>query len=254
MKKLIIYDGSCPMCRLYTKGMVAADQSGCLTRISNDQLNQKAILDRVDRQRARHEIPLVDLDGGETLYGVDTWLYAFGRRSHSIEKLLSFKWLKTILEQLYAFISYNRRIIITSAPGRWQLLDLQPEFRLSYRLIFVFVAMSLVGGLHYAVAGSFTWPVFALLIVQLGLVSLYLSLTKRLPFLETLLDYMGHLGMSLLLGGIVIAIGSILHWPGSVLAGSALAISQHFIRQYRLGLNPWLSASFTLLYLLIVRL
>lgn len=252
MKKLIIYDGSCPMCRLYTKGMVAADNSGNLTRISNDQLSQRAILDRIDKQRARHEIPLVDLNGGETLYGVDTWLYALGERSHSIEKLLSVTWLKVMLQQLYAFISYNRRIIITSAPGRWQLLDLQPEFRLSYRLVFVFMVMSLVGGLHYAVVKSFAWPAFALPVIQIGLVSLYLSLTKHLPLLETLLDYIGHLGMSLLLGGLVIAIGSALHWPTSILVGSALAISQHFIRTYRLGLSPWLSASFTLLCLLTV--
>ncbi len=240
------------MCRLYTKGMVVADNSGTLTRVSSEDITPDELLNRVDKQRARHEIPMVDLDGGETLYGVDTWTYAFGQPNHRIEKLLSVEWFRAILEKLYAFISYNRRIIITSAPGRWQLLDLQPEFRLSYRLAFVLVVFSLVGGLHYAVVGSFGWPVFALLGGQLGLVSLYLWLTRQLPFRETLLDYAGHLAMSLLLGGIVIAVGLALHWPVSVLIGGALAISQHFIRTYRLGLNPWLSASFTMLYLLVV--
>ncbi|MBD2752318.1 thiol-disulfide oxidoreductase DCC family protein [Spirosoma validum] len=252
MKKLLIYDGSCPMCNLYTKGMVAADTSGCLSRISNEQLTQESILNRLDKQRARHEIPLVDLDGGETLYGVDTWVYAFGQRSHSIEKILSLKWFRAFLEKLYAFISYNRRIIITSAPGRWQLLDLQPEFRLGYRLMFVMLALGLVGGLHYVVAGSLDWSVFALLGGQLSLISLYVWKSKQFPFLETLLDYTGHLAMSLLLGGIVMAIGLAFHWQTSILIGSALTISQHFIRTYRLNLNPWLSASFTVLYLLVV--
>lgn len=252
MRKLVVYDESCPMCRVYTKGMVAADTSGCLNRIGNDQLTDKALISRLDLQRARHEVPLIDLDGGETLYGVDTWIYAFGQRNHSIEKLLSFRWLRTLLEKVYAFISYNRRIIITSAPGRWQLLDLQPEFRLAYRLTFVLLVLGLVGGLHYVGAGSLDWSVFALLAGQFGLVSLYLWQTKRFPLLETLLDYTGHLAMSLLLGGLVMAIGSAFHWPITVLIGSALTISQHFIRTYRLGLNPWLSASFTLLYLLIV--
>lgn len=240
------------MCRLYTKGMVAADNSGTLTRVSSEELTQDELLNRVDKQRARHEIPLVDLDGGETLYGVDTWTYALGQRNQRIEQLLSVRWLRAILEKLYAFISYNRRIIITSAPGRWQLLDLQPEFRLGYRLAFVLLVFGLVGGLHYGVVGSFGWPVFALLGGQLGLVSLYVWLTNRFQFLETILDYMGHLAMSLLLGGIVIALGLAVHWPVSVLIGGALAISQHFIRTYRLGLNPWLSASFTVLYLLVV--
>ncbi|WP_332369222.1 hypothetical protein [Spirosoma telluris] len=117
MKKLIIYDESCPMCKLYTKGMVAADTSGCLTRISNGEIDNKSITDRIDLQRARHEIPLVDLSGGETLYGVDTWIYTLGQRNQPLEKLLSHQWFKAFLKKLYAFISYNRRIIITAAPG-----------------------------------------------------------------------------------------------------------------------------------------
>ena len=241
------------MCRLYTKGMMSADDGGYLTRISNDELTDKTVLDRIDQRRARHEIPLIDLDGGETLYGVDTWIYAVSQRSHQAAKLLSRNWLRVLLQKLYAFVSYNRRIIITSAPGRWQLLDLQPDFRLSYRLAFVLLIMGVVGGLHYAVVGSLEWPVFALLGGQIGLVSLYSWLTKRLQFGETLLDYCGHLGMSLLLGGLVIAISAYLNWPLGLLIGSGLAITQHFIRVYRLGLNPWLSASFTLLYLLVVR-
>ncbi|WP_461054323.1 thiol-disulfide oxidoreductase DCC family protein [Spirosoma arcticum] len=252
MKKLVVYDASCPMCRLYTKGMTSADSSGYLTRISNDELTDNTVLNRIDQQRARHEIPLVDLDGGETLYGVDTWIYAVSQRSNQIAKLLSQNWLRTVLQKLYGFISYNRRIIITSAPSRWQLLDLQPDFRLSYRLAFVLLVMGLVSGLHYAVDGPFEWPVFALLGGQLGLVSLYSWLTRRPEFRETLLDYCGHLGMSLLVGGLVMAISAYFNWPMGLLVGSGLAITQHFIRIYRLGLNPWLSASFTLLYLLII--
>ena len=251
MKKLIIYDAGCPMCRLYTKGMVAADGSGCLTRLSSDQLSDTTLLSRIDPRRAKHEIPLVDLDGGETLYGVDTWVYALSQRTDRPEKLLSLSWLRAALQTLYAFISYNRRIIITSAPGRWQLLDLQPEFRLGYRLAFVMLVMSVVGGLHYAFVGSLEWRVAALLTGQIGLVAAYLRLTKRPDFVETLLDYCGHLGMSLLLGGVVMTIGLVGHWPTGLLIGTALAISQHFIRMYRLGLNPWLSASFAVLYLLI---
>ena len=253
MKKLIIYDASCPMCRLYTKGMVSADDSGYLTRLGSDQLTDKALLNRIDLQRARHEIPLIDLNGGETLYGVDTWIYAVGQRSGRMAKLLSQNWLRIVLQKLYAFISYNRRIIVTSAPGRWQLLDLQPDFRLNYRVAFVLLVMGIVAGLHYATVGAFEWPVFALLGAQFGLVSAYLWLTKRPDFLETLLDYGGHVGMSLLIGGLVIALSISLNWPAGVLVGSGLAISQHFIRVYRLGLNPWLSASFTILYLLVVR-
>lgn len=253
MKKLVIYDASCPMCRLYTKGMVLADGGSHLTRIGSNQFTDSTVINRIDPQRAKHEIPLIDLDGGETLYGVDTWVYAIGQRSNRMAMLLSRRWLRALLQKLYAFISYNRRIIVTSAPGRWQLLDLQPDFQLRYRLTFVLVVMGLAGSLHHVLFSSFGWPVFTLVGGQFGLVSLYLRLTKRPDFLETLLDYGGHLGMSLLLGGIVMAIGLAWHWPTAILIGAALAISQHFIRVYRLGLNPWVSAAFTVLYLLIVR-
>ena len=250
----MIYDAHCPMCRLYTRGMVSADGSGCLTRLGSDQLMDKALLTRIDPQRAKHEIPLVDLDGGETLYGVDTWIYAIGQRSGQIATLLSRNWPRTMLQKIYAFISFNRRIIVTSAPGRWQLLDLQPDFRPNYRLAFVLLVMGIVAGLHYAIAGAFGWRGFALLGTQFGLAIVYLWLTKRPDFLETLLDYCGHAGMSLLVGGLFIALSTTFNWPAGVLVGSGLAISQHFIRVYRLGLNPWLSASFTILYLLIILL
>ena len=252
MKKLIIYDESCPMCKLYTKGMVVADTTGCLTRIGSGQLTQDTI-DRIDHERARHEIPLVDLDGGETLYGVDTWIYAFGQRNKQIENLLSLRWFKVILQKLYAFISYNRRIIITSAPDRWQLFDLQPAFRISYRLAFILVVFGLIGGLF--VTFSFpVWPPAALTLVvsQLIVSSLYLFSLHNDNFLPTILDYAGHLGMSLLVGSLVSAIGLTTGWAALVLIGYALMIGQHFIRTYRLGLNPWLSVCFTVLFLLLL--
>lgn len=228
------------------------DTTGNLARLGSDHVTDNALLNRLDRQRAKHEIPMIDLDGEETRYGIDTWAYAAGRRSERITKLLSLPWLNQLLRQLYAFISYNRRIIITAAPGRWQLLDLQPEFRLGYRLAFVALILTLVGGLHYAAVGSFSASIIAMLGGQIGLVSAYLLITKQAPVLETLLDYVGHLGMSLLVGGVVIALSLLLNWPTGLLIGSALTISQHFIRTYRLGLNPWLSATFTMSYLLIV--
>ena len=244
MKKLIIYDGSCPMCRLYTKGMIAADCNSSLTRLSSEEVVQETVLNRLDRQRARHEIPLVDLDGGETLYGIDTWTYVFGRRSHSIEKLLSFRWLRVILQKLYAFISYNRRIIITSAPGRWQLLDLQPDFRLGYRLAFILLVFGLVSALFFIPGGS-TWPITILITGQITVAALSIWLAKRSDFLVTLMDYTGHLGMTLLIGGLFMWTSYILSWPTFISIGYTLMIGQHFIRCYRLGLDPWLSVWFT---------
>ncbi|WP_461135755.1 thiol-disulfide oxidoreductase DCC family protein [Spirosoma lituiforme] len=253
MKKLIIYDASCPMCRLYTKGMVAADPSGCLMRLSSSQLTPENI-SRIDQQRARHEIPLVDLDGGETLYGVDTWIYAFGKQNKRIERVLSLSWIKVCLQTLYAFISYNRRIIITSAPGRWNLLDLQPDFRLAYRFAFILAIFGLVGGLATIVHFPGWLSVTLLLVIgQLFVTCLYVATRHDVDFRQTMMDYTGHLGMSLFIGGFISAIGYTMHWSSLVQIGGALTIGQHFMRSYRLGLSPWLSICFTsLVFLLIV--
>ena len=252
MKKLIIYDESCPMCKLYTKGMVAADTSGCLTRLGNGQVTQETIK-RIDKQRARHEIPLVDLDGGETLYGVDTWIYAFSQQNKQLKKLLSLNWIKSCLQTLYAFISYNRRIIITSAPGHWNLLDLQPDFRLDYRLAFIITVFGLVGGLAAIVHFPIWLPATLLLIIsQLLIASLYIAKRPDGDFRQTMLDYTGHLGMSLLTGGFVSTIGFTTGWPALIQIGGALVIGQHFIRCYRLGLSPWLSVCFASLFFLLI--
>ena len=242
------------MCRVYTKGMVAADSSGNLSRIGNNELTQKDLLARVDHQRARHEIPLIDLDGGETLYGVDTWIYAIGQRNKQIKSLLSLNWFKTFLQKLYALISYNRRIIITSAPGRWNLLDLQPDFQTNYRITFIAVVFSLVGLLFNVLRFPIWLPAaLALVIAQFAVVCLYLFSIQSDTRFQTMLDYAGHLGMSLLVGGIISAIGVIVGWSGLVLIGYALMIGQHFIRTYRLGLSPWLSVCFTILVFLLIR-
>ena len=252
MKKLIIFDAGCPMCRAYTKGLVAINKN--LDRIPNNAVTDASILNRLDRQRARHEIPMVDLNGGETLYGVDTWLCLLGERSRALSGLLPVRWFRRLLDFLYAFISYNRRIIITVRPGRWSLLDLQPEFRLNYRLLFIALVFGLVSGLHYVCHGALPWLAPILLGLQIGLVILHLYSTKHPDFFETLLDYGGHLGMSLLLGGLILTIGLSVAWPVLMPVGYALTIGQHFIRSYNLGLNPWLSVSFTLIYLSITGL
>ncbi|GAB2514380.1 hypothetical protein [Spirosoma aerophilum] len=252
MKKLIVYDESCPMCKLYTKGMVTGNDSGCLTRMGSGQLTHE-LIGRLDPQRARHEIPLVDLDGGETLYGVDTWLYAVGQRHKQLEEVLSTNWFKSVLQTLYAFISYNRRIIITSAPRRWNLMDLQPDFHAGFRLAFIAVLSGLISGLFLAVNFPIWLPaVLALVLGQLTITGLYLLRQHPDDFSQTMLDYTGHFGMSLLLGSVVSAIGVSVGWTPLIYTGYALMIGQHYIRTYRLGLNPWLSVCFTALVFLLI--
>lgn len=244
MKKVVIYDESCPMCRLYTKGMVAADRSGQLGRLGNHHLTDRVIISRLDEQRARHEIPLVDLDGGETLYGIDTWAYAFGQRSQLITRALTRSWLRAALRSLYAFISYNRRIIVATAPGRWNLFDLTPDFRPGYRLSFAVLTLALTVVAHTLVTGSLDVPFFLFLAGQLLVAGAYIRLHTDSDRLEPFLDYCAHVGLCFLIGGLPKLIGIMTGTDWLLPVGNALIIGQHFIRTQTIPLSPWLSVGF----------
>jgi hypothetical protein len=74
MKPLLIYDGSCPACRVYTKGFVSMGLLSPEERQAHDACAFPQVMASLDTERARHEIPLVDLEGAEVRYGIDALL------------------------------------------------------------------------------------------------------------------------------------------------------------------------------------
>lgn len=249
MDKLLIYDETCPACRVYTKGFVKVGLLKEENRRGNCQPLDERLISRIDPERACHEIPLVDLNGGETLYGVDALLDVLGQRSQVVRYLGKIRWIRRLLNYLYAFISYNRRIMIPSMPGRWQLMDFQPRFHPGYRLALLAVVFGLIGLLHYRTVGSLEWSIVALLAGQAGLAGLFLRQTPN--FIEHWLDYCAHLGMSLLIGAVILSVALPLGWQWLAVVGMALSIGQHFIRTNVMGLSPWVSVGFTVVYLMI---
>ncbi|WP_266367110.1 thiol-disulfide oxidoreductase DCC family protein [Tellurirhabdus rosea] len=248
MEKAIIFDDNCPMCRLYTKGFVKMGLLKEEQRLGNSGLADEAITTRVDPQRARHEIPLVDLQGGETLYGVDALLELLGSKSRAIRYLGSVRWVKMVLYRLYAFISYNRRIVVPTPADRWELMDFEPQFHARWRLLFLAVVFGLVGALHVTAVGTLKWSVVAGVAVQIGLVAAHLRHKRTPNYWEHLLDYTGHLGMSLLPAAVLLSIALPFGWTGLAVAGVALSIWQHYLRTQILGLSPWLTVIFAGIY------
>ncbi len=137
MKPLVIYDADCPACEVYTKGFVKLGLLAPEARQSNQTFRDQHIIDRLDPERMRHELPLVDLEGPEVRYGVDALLTVIGFRFPRFARLVQRTFLYGWAKKLYAFVSYNRRIMIPTAPERWQLLDFAPRFHLGYRLILI---------------------------------------------------------------------------------------------------------------------
>jgi hypothetical protein len=133
--KIIIYDDVCPLCKAYTEGFV---QFGWLLpehRIGFSNA-PKHILDSIDINRARHEIPLYDTETGHTLYGKEALFFIFGEAFPLLKPLFRFSFFRAIIFGLYQIITYNRRIIAGSKTPQTGF-DCAPDFNSFYRWLYI---------------------------------------------------------------------------------------------------------------------
>jgi predicted DCC family thiol-disulfide oxidoreductase YuxK len=136
--KIIIYDDVCPMCKAYTEGFVNLGWLPMENRVGFSQVPQ-TILDQIDSDRARHEIPLFDTETGETLYGKDALFFILGEQMPVFKPLFKFPPFRFLIVCLYQIITYNRRIIAGS-PTPKTGFDCAPDFHPFYRWLYIGVA------------------------------------------------------------------------------------------------------------------
>jgi len=193
--KALIYDANCPLCSWYTAKMVS---SGIITE-SNRMAFEQAGADiqcRLDMNRARHEIPMIDELTGEVIYGLDGLTLIAGNTYPFLKPLVTSTWFKAMLKPLYHFISYNRRIIAGGAPENAGAFSFAPDFNLGWRLALIST------GFGYT---AFCIYVFALLMVinppmLLACVTLYFLLLLSFDLTANATpiqkwDYLGHLAV-----------------------------------------------------------
>lgn len=250
MKPLLIYDAACPACEAYTKGFVNLGWLTPEARHSNQTPINQQIIDRLDPERMRHELPLVDLDGPEIRYGVDAMLTVIGFRFPGFSRFVQQTFLYGWAKKLYAFVSYNRRVVFPTEPERWQLLDFAPRFHMGYRLVLITFLFGLVGLIHGLTMGepglTTLLPLVGVLLAG-GIAVHRAATTDRLPHW---LDYVGHVGVSLLAGAVFNAIGIATGLPFLMLVGDAVMVWQLIIRLRVMLLPYWLVMPFVLLVLL----
>lgn len=130
---LILYDAECPMCSLYTKGFINA---GWLEQDGRAPYQQtpEAACPMVDRQLAVNEIALVNKTTGEVYYGIHSLFRIFAAAMPALGPVFRFKPLIWLMSKVYAFISYNRRVIIPVANEQYVY---QPTFKLNYRIVYL---------------------------------------------------------------------------------------------------------------------
>jgi len=134
--KDIIYDDVCPMCKGYTACFL---HFGLLQNRTGFASASPEMLERIDLNRARHEIPLYDQQTGQTLYGLDALFLILGERFPVFRPLFRNRVFRAALYQLYQIITYNRRVIAGSkAPAAG--FDCAPDVNLFYRFLYIGLA------------------------------------------------------------------------------------------------------------------
>lgn len=140
---VVLFDAECPMCRAYTRGFVAG---GMLQQGGRAAYQDKmdSMCPFIDKQRAVNEIALVNTDTGEVTYGIRSLFKIIGNAFPFFSPVFACKPFIWLMSKVYAFISYNRRVIIPagSAEGRFAY---QPEFRLHYRIAYLMLTWICTG-------------------------------------------------------------------------------------------------------------
>ena len=132
---LILFDAECPMCQVYTKAFVKTGMLGDAGRAAY-QTAPQTVCPLVDRQRAANEIALVNLESGEVTYGIKSLFRIIGNAFPLLKPLFAFAPFAWVMSKVYAFVAYNRRVIIP--PGhKAGDYAFQPGFKLHYRVAYL---------------------------------------------------------------------------------------------------------------------
>jgi predicted DCC family thiol-disulfide oxidoreductase YuxK len=132
---LILFDAECPLCRVYTRAMVTTGILEDKGRAAYQQTDAAAC-PMVDRQRAVNEIALVNQTTGEVTYGIESLFKVVGTVMPFLNPLFLFRPFVWLMSKVYAFISFNRRVIIPADTAA-ESYQFQPTFKLNYRVAYL---------------------------------------------------------------------------------------------------------------------
>lgn len=209
----ILYDDDCPACSAYTAGFVKVR---ILSPEGRKKFSEAGIdfISKVDKNRARHEIALLDLNQGKTFYGLNSLLWLMFRNNKFLYSVFTSFPLYQILYFVYKIISYNRRVISPTKdyfnPG-----VCAPDFHSIWRLVFVLLsglvttAVALpfflngpVQSLHKISIAEFSGLWFFSVCVQ----GLYAATTTKTGAAKTrIIEYAGQSGLISLIGSFMLA-------------------------------------------------
>lgn len=137
---ILIYDDKCPLCTAYTGLFV---KTGILTNEGRKSFTtvDETLLQKVNVERSKNEIPLIDTATNRVYYGIDALLELLNTKIYGIKAIGTLHPVYWLLQKLYKFISYNRKVIVAAKCSKGQY-DCSPEFNYPWRFIFLFVFLT----------------------------------------------------------------------------------------------------------------
>ena len=250
---VILYDSECPMCKAYTRVFTSTGMLDKEGRAPYQDMPSFAC-PVVDQQRAVNEIALVDRVTGEVNYGIESLFKVMGHSFPVFSPVFSFPPFVGLMRKVYAFISYNRKVIIP-APKTGEH-SIQPSFSLRYRILWLLFTVWIVGFVltHYAGLlpgvlpksnGFREYGIAGGQVLVQGLIISLFAPAKRW-------DYLGNMMTISLAGALLLlplmAWSAVTHLPSPVAAGyfltvAALMLLEHIRRTKLLSLGWGLTLS-----------
>lgn len=255
--KLIIYDSNCRLCCSLRRAVLT------VTSLEETQIRGYKELEAgqrsaVDHAQFKNGMALLDLHGGETLYGAEGVAYILSSQYRLLDLLFVSKFFFTLFSFFYKIIAYNRYII---APGRSGIhCDCLPDKSVGYRSIYILltVACSVLLTLLFGVSLAVFFPGVApgMTAVQMLLIAgtgwAVQILSALLLLRRGAADYIGHLG-SIMVAGLLVLVPWIMlrqvftpvAWfpAASVAVSSLLMLYMHLQRVKIAGLSQWWTVS-----------
>ena len=136
----LLYDEDCPLCQAYTGAFIKTGMLDSNGRKPFGELSENE-MQFVNAKKAANEIALIDRKSKTVTYGIDSLLKVIGNSFPWVEKTGNYPPVKCLLQKLYSFVSYNRKVIIPSAKTNNQTLKCIPDFNFKYRFAYLFFAI-----------------------------------------------------------------------------------------------------------------
>lgn len=212
-ESIIIYDDYCPMCDIYTNAFI---KTGFLTKNGRQSFStiDSTLLEKIDLERSKHEIPYLNTTTGQVWYGIDALLEILNKKIPFIKAIGNLKPIRYFLLKLYKLISYNRKVIVAKKTNQ-NCYDCSPNFNAFYRILYLILALSInslllipLFNIVFSKMDIFKLNIFQFEAYHFALVAINLIIAVNLSF-KNGIDYLGQVA-TLSIQGMLVWLPSII--------------------------------------------